>query len=181
MIVACLAGVLAIGVAAAMVPAIVAQGPLLAQGPLPVPRFSGAALTSTTHCCSPSCSASRVGLACGIMPAARAAGVNLAWLRDTSRGSTRGRHWTRDGLVVAQAALALLLLVGSGLLLRSFAELRSVDPGYDTKDIFTFQMAPQQAQLTDARSWSNFHHAFMERLRGLPGVGDGRHRRRRSR
>ncbi len=111
-----------------------------------------------------------LGLACGIMPAARAAGVNLAWLRDASRGSTHGRHWTRDGLVVAQAALALLLLVGSGLLLRSFAELRSVDPGYDTQDIFTFQMAPQQAQLTDARSWSNFHHAFMERLRGLPGV-----------
>ena len=169
MMVAVLAGVLAIGVAAAMVAAIVAQGPLLAQGPLPVPRLSGAELTSTTILFTFVVSVA-VGLACGIMPAARAAGVNLAWLRDSSRGSTHGRHWTRDGLVVAQAALALLLLVGSGLLLRSFAELRSVDPGYDTKDIFTFQMAPQQVQLTDARSWSNFHHAFMERLRGLPGV-----------
>jgi putative ABC transport system permease protein len=73
-------------------------------------------------------------------------------------------------LVVAQAALALVLLFGSGLLLRSFAALKDVDPGYVVENIFTFQMAPEQAHLTDAPSWANFHLAFMERLRALPGV-----------
>src|SRR5690606_38382505 len=75
-----------------------------------------------------------------------------------------------DGLIVAQAALALMLLFGSGLLLRSFAELRSVEPGYVTENVFTFQMAPEQAQLNDGPSWSNFHLGFMERLRALPGI-----------
>jgi predicted permease len=168
-IVAILAGALAVGVAAVMVPLIVAQGPLLAQGPLPLPRLSSVQLTGTTILFTFTISLA-AGLACGVMPAARAAGVDLAWLRDAARGATRGRHLTRDALVATQTALALLLLVGSGLLLRSFAELRNVDPGYDVKNIFTFQMAPQQAQLTDGRSWSTFHHAFMERLRGLPSV-----------
>jgi putative ABC transport system permease protein len=63
-----------------------------------------------------------------------------------------------------------VLFFGSGQLLRSFAALRSVDPGYVTKDIFTFQMAPEQAQLNDGPSWANFHLAFMDRLRALPGV-----------
>ncbi len=62
------------------------------------------------------------------------------------------------------------MLFGSGLLLRSFAALKSVDPGYAVEDIFTFQMAPEQAQLRDGPSWANFHLAFMERLRALPGV-----------
>jgi len=169
-IVAVLAGGLAVGITALMLPVIVAQGQLLAQGsPFPVPRLSSAGLTGTTILFTFALSVA-AGLACGIMPAARAAGVELAWLRDTSRSATRGRRWSRDGLVIAQAALALLLLAGSGLLLRSFMELRNVDPGYDTSEIFTFQMAPEQAQLTDGRSWSSFHHAFMERLRGLPGV-----------
>jgi putative ABC transport system permease protein len=110
------------------------------------------------------------GLACGIVPAVRASAPNLMRLRDGGRGSTGRRHWGRDGLVVAQTALALVLLIGSGLLMRSYAKLSSVRPGYDTKDIFTFQFAPQQAALTDGPSWARFHVNFMERLRALPGV-----------
>jgi predicted permease len=162
-VVAILAGVLAVGVAALLLPAIVAQVPV------PVPRLSSAGLSLTTIAFTFGISVA-AGLACGIAPAIRTAGVSFAWLGDGSRGVTHGRHWTRDGLVVAQAALALILLFGSGLLLRSFAELRNVDPGYVTENIFTFQMAPEQAQLTDGPSWSNFHLAFMERLRALSGV-----------
>src|SRR5262245_66047643 len=62
------------------------------------------------------------------------------------------------------------LLFGSGLLLRSFVALKNVDPGYVAKDIFTFQMAPEQAQLNSAQAWATFHLAFMDRLRALPGV-----------
>ncbi len=109
-------------------------------------------------------------LLCGGLPALRASEPSLDRLRDGSRGSTARRHWARAGLVVAQTALALVLLTGSALLFRSFQKMRSVDPGYDTRDIFTFQIAPEGEQLKDARSFAQFHLAFMERLRHLPGV-----------
>ena len=109
-------------------------------------------------------------LLCGILPALRASKPSLDRLRDGSRGSTSRRHWARDGLVVAQTALALVLLTGSALLLRSFQKMREVDPGYDTRDVFTFQIAPEGDHLTDAASYARFHLGFMERLRHLPGV-----------
>jgi predicted permease len=73
-------------------------------------------------------------------------------------------------LAAAQTALALILLIASGLLLRSFQELRRVDPGYDTKDIFTFQIAPERESLRDGPSFARFQLDFMDRLRTLPGV-----------
>jgi predicted permease len=53
---------------------------------------------------------------------------------------------------------------------RSFWELRRVDPGYDTKDLFTFQIAPENPGLTDGPSFARFDLEFMDRLRALPGV-----------
>lgn len=110
------------------------------------------------------------GLACGIFPALRGSRPNLARLRDGSRGSTRGRVWVRNSLVVAQTALALVLLTASGLLLRSHAKLSAVDPGYDVKDVFTFQIAPEQPALVDGPGFAQFWHMFMDRLQALPGV-----------
>ena len=162
-LVALFAGVLAIGVAAMLLPLIVSQVPSA------VPRLSSAALSPLTVVFTLAVSVV-AGFVCGVVPAARTAGVTLTWLRDRARGSTSARHLTRDGLVVGQAALALVLLFGSGLLLRSFAALKNVDPGYVAEDIFTFQMAPDQAQLNSAQAWASFHLAFMERLRALPGV-----------
>jgi len=168
-IVAVLAGGLAVSIAALLLPVIVTQGQSLAQNPLSVPRLSSVGLSGATTLFTFALSVA-AAFACGVLPAARAAGVQLAWLRDASRGATQRGHWARDGLVVAQAALALLLLVGSGLLFRSFVELGRVDAGYDTRDVFTFQMAPIRPQFTNGQSWSTFHHTFMGRLRGLPGV-----------
>lgn len=107
---------------------------------------------------------------CGLMPSLRSGAVGFAALQDGSRGSTGGRSWARNGLVVGQTALALVLLVGSGLLLRSFQELSGVDPGYDVEDVFTFQTAPTADHLVDGPSWVGFHHGFMDRIRSLPGV-----------
>ena len=109
-------------------------------------------------------------LACGAVPALHASSPDLARLREGSRGSTGRRHLGRDALVVAQTALALVLLIGSALLVQSFQRLRSVDPGYDTADIYTFQFAPEQDRLTDGPSWGRLHLDFMDRLRALPGV-----------
>jgi putative ABC transport system permease protein len=109
-------------------------------------------------------------LACGLFPAIHASAPDLLRLREGGRGATRHRHWARDGLVIGQTALALVLLIGSGLLLRSYGKLSHVDPGYDTKDVFTFQFAPEQPALRDGADWARFHLAFMDRLRALPGV-----------
>jgi predicted permease len=108
-------------------------------------------------------------LIAGAVPAVRASSPDLTTLRDGGRTAT-GRPWARNALVAGQTALALVLLIGSALLVQSFQRLRNVDPGYDTADIYTFQFAPDQPQLTDGPAWGRLHLAFMDRLRALPGV-----------
>lgn len=153
----------AFGIAWAGLPA------LLSVAPADVHRLPGAGVSwSTVGFLLVTAVAST--LLCGVVPAARSGAVGLGALRDGSRGSTGGRSWARDALVVAQTALALMLLVGSGLLLRSFQEIRSVDPGYDVDDIFTFQAAPSADHLVDGPSWTAFHLDLMDRIRALPGV-----------
>jgi putative ABC transport system permease protein len=162
-VIATTAGVGALLLAQVALPAFVAAIP---DG---LPRVSDARVSGGTLLFTALVSCG-TALLCGLLPAIRASTPDLTRLRDGARGTTRRRHWTRNGLVVVQTALALVLLVGSGLLLRSFQHLRSVDPGYDTRDILTFQFAPEEAHLTDGPSWARFHLAFMDRLRALPGV-----------
>jgi predicted permease len=109
-------------------------------------------------------------LFCGLAPAFRASAPDLTRLREGGRGATRGRRLLRDGLVGAQTALALVLLIGAGLLVKSFWGLRHVDPGYETANIMTFQIAPDGPNLTDPAAFARFHMDFMERIRALPGV-----------
>jgi len=155
--------------ACALVLAVLALPVFLRAAPAGIPRLDQVDLTVTTLVFTVAV-ALISALACGAMPALRAAAPDLTRLRDGGRGSTRRRHWGRDSLVVGQTALALVLLIGSGLLMRSFWQLRHVDPGYDTEDVFTFQIAPDRPELNDGPSFARFHFEFMERLRALPGV-----------
>jgi putative ABC transport system permease protein len=112
-------------------------------------------------------------LAAGILPALRFSKPDVAnGLRSSQRTGSAASPVMRNVLVVVQTAAALVLLVGSGLLLQSFRALRSVDPGYDTSDIFTFQAAPDPEEhgLGDASAFARFHYMFMDRLAALPGV-----------
>ena len=106
----------------------------------------------------------------GVLPALRASGSRLGSLQQAGRGIVGHRSLTRDALVVVQTASALVLLVGSALLVRSFWQLSGVDAGYSTKDIFTFQIAPNRPELHDRMSVSQFQYAFMDRLKAIPGV-----------
>jgi predicted permease len=106
----------------------------------------------------------------GLLPALHFSGARLGSLQQIGRGIVGRRSLTRDALVVVQTASALVLLVGSALLMRSFWQLSDVDTGYDTKGIFTFQIAPNRPELNDRLSVSQFQYAFMDRLKGLPGV-----------
>jgi predicted permease len=111
-----------------------------------------------------------VALACGAAPALRASSPDLTALREGGRGSTGRHRWARDLLVVGQTALALVLIIGSALLVESFQRLRHVNPGYDVRDIYTFQFAPDQPGLRDGPSLGRMHLTVMKRLRALPGV-----------
>ncbi|MBO9664096.1 ABC transporter permease [Dokdonella sp.] len=158
---------LAAGVAALL--AVAALPVFLAAAPGRIPRldevhFGFPALLFTVAAAAIS------AFLCAGPPALRGASPDLARLREGGRGSTRKRHWLRHGLVVGQTALALALLIGSGLLMRSAYELHQVHPGYDTKDILTFQIAPERPELKDAPSFARFNLAFLDRLAALPGV-----------
>ncbi len=105
----------------------------------------------------------------GLWPAFRFSGSRLGSVQQAGRGIVGG-NLTRDALVVVQTAAAVVLLVGSALLMRSFWELRNVDAGYDTEGIFTFQVAAGRPDLNDRAAMSRFQYAFMDRLKALPGV-----------
>ncbi|MCH7934042.1 MAG: ABC transporter permease [Gemmatimonadetes bacterium] len=110
-------------------------------------------------------------LAFGLLPAIRFSRPRpVGASKQAGRGWGAGGHWSRNALVLLQTAAALVLLVGSGLLIRSFWTLTHVDAGFDTDDIFTFQVAPQREELNDGPSYARFHEAFMERVAGLPSV-----------
>ncbi|HEY4588979.1 MAG TPA: FtsX-like permease family protein, partial [Thermoanaerobaculia bacterium] len=84
-------------------------------------------------------------------------------------GGVRGRL-VRDGLVLAQIALTLALLLGAGLLIRSFARLRSVDPGFRPQGVLTAGMDLPPAKYPDKQRQIAFYQALLERVRALPGV-----------
>jgi predicted permease len=106
----------------------------------------------------------------GLLPAIRFSGSKLGSLQHAGRGVVGRGSYLRDALVAAQTACAVVLLVGAALLMRSFWQLSQVDTGYDTKDIFTFQIAAGGPNLNDRASVSRFQYAFMDRLKGIPGV-----------
>jgi predicted permease len=93
-------------------------------------------------------------------------------LKEGGRGGTAGkaRHLARQILVVVQVALALVLLVGAGLMIRSFWRLASVDPGIDPKGVLTVNLSlPESEYGTSART-ARFYVELLERVRGLAGV-----------
>jgi putative ABC transport system permease protein len=137
-------------------------------GAAPIPGLANAGLDLTTLLFTLAISV-LAALAFGLVPALRYSGSQLGSLQQSGRGIVGGTL-TRDALVVVQTAAALVLLVGSALLMRSFVQLSNVDAGYDTDNIFTFQIAANRPDLNDRASMSNFQYAFMDRLKGLPGV-----------
>jgi predicted permease len=107
----------------------------------------------------------------GLVPAIRfSRSQALGDLRQTGRiGSAQGRL-VRDALVVLQTASALVLLVSAGLLGRSFWALSHVELGFNTGNIFTFQVAPQRKELNDGPTFAQFHEGLMDHIAAIPGV-----------
>lgn len=113
------------------------------------------------------------GLLFGVLPAvASSATRTMSSLRDGSRSATsgRGRHRARNGLVTTQIALAFVLVIGAGLMIRSFEALRSVDPGFSAHRVLTFQLSPVPNKYTDAAAVAQFYDRLRARLAAVPGV-----------
>jgi predicted permease len=106
----------------------------------------------------------------GLLPAFRLSASPHGGLQQAGRGIVGRAGLARDALVAVQTASALVLLVGAALLMRSVWQLSRVDAGYDTKGIFTFQVAAGRPDLNDRVSVSRFQYVFMDRLAALPGV-----------
>jgi len=115
------------------------------------------------------------GLAFGLLPALRAAAPGVEEVLREEGGATTGsrrRHRTQRGLVVVEIALALVLLVGSGLLIRSFVQLTSVDPGYDTHDVLTARIRLTPSRYADPTVQNQFFQNLTDLLARNPGVAD---------
>lgn len=112
------------------------------------------------------------GVFVGLLPAITATRVEPhAALQDNSRGTVGSafRRRARAGLVVAEVALAVTLTIGAGLLLRSFMALMSVDTGFNSAQMLTWQMnLPTHITTQDQRT--AFYRTFLERMKAIPGV-----------
>ena len=93
-----------------------------------------------------------------------------AALKDAARGTTAGRARLRRSLTVAEVALTLLLLVGAGLLLRSFHRLRSVDPGFAYERVISFRTSLPERKYPTIADQSRFFQALLGNIRAIPGV-----------
>jgi predicted permease len=113
------------------------------------------------------------GIVFGIAPALGIARGNAAaFLKDDSARGSAGRRTgaLRTVLVIAEIATALALLVGAGLLLKSFARLQDVDPGFSPDRVLTAQIALPQTRYPDAASRIAFWNRLVEKARAIPGV-----------
>jgi len=113
------------------------------------------------------------GVLFGLAPAWQSSRLNLnETLKEGGRSgadSPGKRRW-RDLLVVSELALAVMLLIGAGLLVKSFWRLQRVDPGVDTDRVLTMQLALRGGRYADPQQVDAFYPRLLERIQALPGV-----------
>jgi putative ABC transport system permease protein len=113
------------------------------------------------------------GIIAGVLPALRLtkADVNQALKQGLGRtDSDSGGHRTRSLLVVAEVALSLVLLIGAGLMIRSFQQLHGVNPGFESHGVLTMTAAVSRAKFPLPAQQINFFEQVLQRVRTLPGV-----------
>jgi predicted permease len=112
------------------------------------------------------------GMIFGIAPALQAAGGTAAEaLKETARGTTagRGRNWVRGALVVAEVAFACVLLVGAGLLVRSFVRVLDVNLGFHPEQAAAIRVDPDRSYKTQEQQ-NRYYDEVLRRARGMQGV-----------
>ncbi|HEV2304979.1 MAG TPA: ABC transporter permease [Candidatus Acidoferrales bacterium] len=114
-------------------------------------------------------------LAFGLAPALLAAGANLqSNLKEGAgyAGEGGARRRARNFLAVAEISLAMVLVVAGGLLLRSFIALTSVNPGFDTRDVWKAEISLPQYEYSTPQQWTVFSNQLLQRIQAQPGLQD---------
>jgi predicted permease len=162
-----LGGVLGLGVAYAALRA------LVVLSPANLPRLDEISIDPTVLAFTTATSM-LAGLLFGLVPVVKYAGPQLTnALRSGSRTFSDGRerHWTRNTLVVVQVGLAMVLLIGSGLMIRTLYSLRQVQPGFvNAGQLLTFRVSIPTAQVKEPERVARMHNDFVEKVRAIPGV-----------
>ena len=110
------------------------------------------------------------GLIFGLLPAVQAGDVDVhETLKESGRGMS-SRHWLRSSLVVGEVAATLVLLIGAGLLIRSFYRLQQVNPGFSHEHLTTFSVSLPEKKYEKVEAWAGFYNRLVENIRALPGV-----------
>jgi len=141
-------------------------------GPASIPRLAEAGIDARLFLFALGVSLA-TGILFGIAPAIACTGGNLnAALRESSRGGTTGRsgRMVRNSLVVAEVALAVVVLIGAGLLIRSFVRLRSADPGFQPAGLLTLRLPLAGGRNAAPDRRIAFFQRVTDRVATLPGV-----------
>ncbi|HEX8139652.1 MAG TPA: ABC transporter permease [Pyrinomonadaceae bacterium] len=145
---------------------------LVALGPREIPRLDEAGLDAPVLLFTLVISIV-TGLLFGLVPALQSEGASLSEaLKEGSKGATAsyGQRRLRGLLVVTEIALSLVLLVGAGLMLKSFQRLLNVDPGFDPENVLTMQVALTPARYTEPKAMAAFYDQLLTRVKALPGI-----------
>ena len=157
-------GLLGVGVAAGLL------GMLVAMAPDGTPRLDEVRLDPAALLFA-FAAAAACGVVFGAFPAMQASGVSgqHVVIRGRSAGASARSHRLRRGLMVAEVALALVLLIGAGLMIRTVLQLTQVDTGFRADHLLTLQLSFRGQQWTDVRRVAFMDDVFT-RVRALPGV-----------
>jgi predicted permease len=111
------------------------------------------------------------GILFGLAPAFSVArGELVEVLKESGKTSTAGRPWLRQLLIASEVALGCILLVGTGLMIRTFSSVLRVDPGFHPENVMTFQLAFSGSQYRTVDSITNFLKELRGNLAALPGT-----------
>lgn len=143
----------------------------LGLAPASLPRLDGVGVNASALLFTLLAS-TLTGILCGLLPALSVGDANLQEALRSGRGSAEGRASgrMRNALVVAEVALAFVLIVGAGLLIRSFASLLNWQPGFDTSRLVTIPVFSSQGKYPKAQQVAASFAQAAEELRAVPGV-----------
>jgi putative ABC transport system permease protein len=161
-----------VGAAAGVLFAKWGMGVLIAMAPEDLPRVKAASIDGTALAVTAG-AALLIGLLFGVLPAVQTAAGDLASaLRAGARGTRTRRHTNRTKrfIVTAEVALAVTLLTGAGLLIRSFRELMAVDPGFQPDHIMTMRVLLPEKTYDTLPKIASFAAQIESRIAALPGV-----------
>jgi putative ABC transport system permease protein len=110
------------------------------------------------------------GILFGLVPSIQAGEVDVhETLKEAGRG-TSARHWLRSSLVIVEVATTMVLLIGAGLMIRSFYQLQNVNPGFSYENLTSFTVSLPQRKYTVEEQRAQFFNNLVQEIRALPGV-----------